>query len=310
MIKKVLHFIQYNNATVLILVVILVVGSGAFAATDTGQELIGARDTRAEGIDNTLLINADLDTMDMDYNIERIEKDEKYYYVTYTYLDLRLINNAWQYQLQEDMRKVSLSLKDDLGEYLAEELFEQYEARVKDLKAAKEKALSEGETIREEVTEFSGLIGQTLALAGQVFPGYEPVKRRSIPSPSIPPSVLLSDNTVSVLNQSEELDNIYEEYVATYDPDGDDVFGILDNCPDVENPDQLDRDGDGLGDACDKYFNLTPEEYYDDTASGSEDVIGTTTDDVIATTTTDVATTSEIISVEIVDVDGEVATST
>ena len=35
------------------------------------------------------------------------------------------------------------------------------------------------------------------------------------------------------------------------DPDGDGVATIDDNCPDVANADQLDTDGDGLGDACD-----------------------------------------------------------
>jgi Ca2+-binding RTX toxin-like protein len=35
------------------------------------------------------------------------------------------------------------------------------------------------------------------------------------------------------------------------DPDGDDVPPVPDNCPSHYNPDQLDSDGDGLGDACD-----------------------------------------------------------
>jgi hypothetical protein len=34
------------------------------------------------------------------------------------------------------------------------------------------------------------------------------------------------------------------------DTDGDGVFDCEDNCPDVANTDQLDSDGDGIGDAC------------------------------------------------------------
>ncbi|MBU1017968.1 thrombospondin type 3 repeat-containing protein [Patescibacteria group bacterium] len=41
------------------------------------------------------------------------------------------------------------------------------------------------------------------------------------------------------------------ELPAGEDEDGDEMDNELDNCPTVENPDQLDTDGDGIGDACD-----------------------------------------------------------
>jgi len=39
--------------------------------------------------------------------------------------------------------------------------------------------------------------------------------------------------------------------VSDRDDDGDGVGGSFDNCPDISNPDQLDTDFDGIGDACD-----------------------------------------------------------
>ena len=38
----------------------------------------------------------------------------------------------------------------------------------------------------------------------------------------------------------------------TYDFDGDGIPDINDNCPDIPNPDQNDRDGDGIGNVCDE----------------------------------------------------------
>ncbi len=215
---KIIHFIKYNNITVLVLFVVLLLGTGAFAQTEVGQKVIGQRQTKVEGVDNTLLLEADLDNFDMDFKIEKIEKDDKYYYITYTYLDLVRKNNAWQYEIKEKVKKVSLKrLKKDLGAFLAEELKEEYDARIKDLKLAQEKARKEGPKKRVEVTEYNGLIGKTLSLADKIFPGYEAAKKREIPSPV--ERTYRTDNrieTYGTWNDGSNVDNltrVWEKYV-------------------------------------------------------------------------------------------------
>jgi len=94
MFSKIIHFIKYNNAVVLIVALVLILGTSALAS-DAGQAAIGQRQTTVEGVDNALLLAADLDNFDMEYKIEKIEEDEAMYYVTYTYLDLVNENNAW-----------------------------------------------------------------------------------------------------------------------------------------------------------------------------------------------------------------------
>lgn len=42
------------------------------------------------------------------------------------------------------------------------------------------------------------------------------------------------------------------------DLDGDGVLNRIDNCPEVENPDQLDYDGDGIGAECDDDISYDP----------------------------------------------------
>ena len=218
MLKKAINFIKYNNAALLILLAIFALGSGVWAQTEAGQEFIGEKQEEIKGIDNTLLLSVDLDNYDMDFKIERIAEDDKYYFVAYTYLDLVKTDDAWEYQLNEKIRKVSLKIKKDLGAYLAEELKEEHDARVKTLKQEQKIALEKGEETRIEVVDYSGLIGRTLKLSEKIFFGYESVKTREIPSPTIPATVLAKRNIKESLSEasekkSDDLTKIYFDYI-------------------------------------------------------------------------------------------------
>ena len=264
MFEKIIHFVKYNNAVVLIIAVVLIFGTSALAS-DTGQAAIGQKQTTIEGADNTLLLAADLDNFDMDFKIEKIEEDEEIYYVTYTYLDLALQDNAWQYQLKENTRRISKKTDKDLGIYLAEELKEEYDARVKELRQAQTEAQAGGEEKRVAVTEFSGLIGASLDLAAKVFPGYEPIKKEELESPVMEESLRQLQNGEADIATSgaDNLTQVYQNYIEENDPDTDNVFGADDNCPTIFNPDQADSDNDGIGDVCD-----TEEPAISDTEEG------------------------------------------
>lgn len=283
MLKKISHFLRYNNAALLILVVIFIAGSGVWAQTETGQKFIGEKQNRVENIDNTLLLELDPDNFNMDFKIERIESDEKYYYVVYTYLDLVKKEDAWEYELLEKTRKVSKKLKKDLGLYLGKELEEDREARIKTLKKEKERAEEKGPETRVLVEEYSGLIGKTLALGGKIFNNYEAVKTSKIPSPSVPPTVLAlrkkaeKDESTSD-STSDNLSLVYEEALNRLDSDGDKYFNAEDNCPEDYNPGQEDIDEDGKGDVCDFDETIPPPDFTeasgtDDIASSGEDVV-------------------------------------
>ena len=214
MLAQIFHFIKYNNATVIILAIILILGGGALAA---GPEAIGQKQTSVQGIDNTLLLAADLDNFNMDFKIEKIEQDEQYYYVIYSYLDLVVLTNAWQYQLNSKMQKISRKLKQDLGEYLVGFLAKHQEARTRQLKQEKHLAELSGAQTRTEVTEYSGLIGKTLNLASKAFPDYEPVKTRQLPAPenfNLPTSATsLSEGGQA---QADNLTQVYNNYLAAH----------------------------------------------------------------------------------------------
>jgi hypothetical protein len=239
MFKKITHFIKYNNAAVLILAFFLLFGAGAFAQSPAGQEFIGEKQVRMEGVDNALLLDADLDNFDMDFKIERIEDDGVYYYITYTYLDLVKNNNVWEYRIFEKTRKTTIARINDLGMHIAEELGQQYDARMKELRIEQEKALGAGPEIRKEVLEYSGLIGKTLDLAGRVWPGYDPVKITEVPSPE--PSALFSlkEANDEIQGRSDDLTQIYLDYIAEKDPFGE-LAGV-----DSGDGDSAEKDGGG-----------------------------------------------------------------
>jgi len=316
MFKKAIHFVKYNNATVLIVLAVFLLSGGVFASTETGQQAIGEKKTRLEGKDNTLLLQADLDELDMDFSIEKVSEDDKFYYITYTYLDLVKRKQAWQYELREKTRKVSKQGlgERDLGKYVAEELSEQYHARIKELKRAKRQARETGEQKRVEVTEYSGLIGRTLAVAGQAFDGYEPVKKREVPSPADPleatTKIRNTGNTQvagvsttteeSTSSSADDLTDLYADYIKENDPDRDDFFGTTDNCPETYNPDQVDSDNDGIGDACedqesgDSGTTEAAEQDGTMTSEDSNDQIDSNTSTTSeATSTNETATSSE-----------------
>lgn len=217
MFNKFIYFIKYNNVAVVILVIMLIIGGSVFAAEPASQ-VLGQKQIRVEGVDNKSLLDVNLDNFNMDFKISKIEKDDKFYYITYTYLDLVVVNNAWQYQLKEKNRKVSQKLSEDLGIYLAGELKEEQDSRVKDLKEEQKKAEQIGLESRVEITDYNGLIGKTLDLAKNVFPNYEPVKKVELPAPANfnLPDI---DFGASASSGSDNLTQIYNDYITEHNVD-------------------------------------------------------------------------------------------
>lgn len=218
MFQKFSHFVKYNNAAILLLALAFVIGASAFAAAPAGQEVIGQQTSRIEGADNMLLLEADLDNLDMDFKISKIEEDSEYYYVTYTLINLIEKNKAWQYEMQEKTKKVSKKLEKDLGLYLADKFQQEREQIVSELKREKDKAVAKGPETRQEVTEYSGLIGKVLDVGARVFPGYEPVKKVELASPeTYLTSVITADSVANSVSASDNMADVYQQYVATHD---------------------------------------------------------------------------------------------
>jgi len=65
------------------------------------------------------------------------------------------------------------------------------------------------------------------------------------------------DKLITCTEKKCECDDGYVGENCDIDQDGDLIADINDNCPSVSNPDQIDTDGDGAGDACDEVIVCT-----------------------------------------------------
>lgn len=252
MFDKIIYFIKYNNAMFVVILVVFLLGTGVFAS-ETGREVLGQKSTKVEGIDNTLLLSADLENFDMDFKIENIEEDDEFYYVVYTFLNLEKANDAWQYQLQEKVRKISKKSGVNVSDYIIDQFKKEYQDRIKYLTNEKEKAGLVGEEKKREVVEYSGIIGVTLSLAEGIIPNYEAKKVSILPTPQDYKYVRELRGEEIILGIDDSISQVYDNYIKENDPDSDGILTPDDNCPNDYNLDQSDRDGDGIGDVCDPY---------------------------------------------------------
>ena len=223
------HFVQYNNAFLIILVVcVLAFGSLSFASENVRDATIGGQIVRAEGTDNTLLLEQDFDKFNMDFKITGIVEDEESYTVSYSYVDFDLVsstpgdpispageigslNGVWQYIERTGVRKIDKPFRQDLGIYLAEQLRQEAQARIKELKRLQTEEREKGLTKVVQVTEYSGLIGKVLDLGAAVFPGYEPVKKIELETPAV-------DEQIAQRAQSstDNITNVYQNWVQEH----------------------------------------------------------------------------------------------
>ncbi len=209
---KIRLFIIYNKKSFISFALFFVLLSSLIVAPYTHTAL-GAPNSRVEGIDNTYLIAVNLDKFTANYKIENIEADEEFYYVLYTFNDLVLENGVWQEMSIEKTRKISIKgLEGDLGLYLASQLAEENTGRINELRSLQDQAKISGPERRIKVTEYSGLIGKALSVAGD-FSGYEPVKKSELPSPVI---IAKDENQVTATTPSDNIKSIYDDFVASH----------------------------------------------------------------------------------------------
>ena len=170
--NKILHFLQYHNLTLVILMFIIGFGTASLAS-DNVRDAIFEKEVKEVGVDNTMLLTADIDNFDFQPQINDIEEDGNYYYVDYQYRTLGVKDNVWQEVIQEKELKVPKEVlaqsNKDLPSYITEEIGEVIMREYQLLKDSQKIAREQGLTKKQKVIAYKGLIGKILNLQPKVI---------------------------------------------------------------------------------------------------------------------------------------------
>ena len=178
--QKIIQFIKYNNAFVIILGLIFASAGGVFANEKSREAIVGKTIVTRIGMDNTRIISADLNNFDIGLKIKSVKEDDKFYYVNFDYNAIDAKDGVWQTVKKEKNINVSKArLGDsDLGLYLAEELKQLTEREMAYMKEVQEIEKNKGAQKQVESVEYTGLKGLVFNDETKEIAGYNPVKEK------------------------------------------------------------------------------------------------------------------------------------
>jgi hypothetical protein len=188
-VRRLATFIKYHNGFVIGLILTLFASATIFAAnTEIADTVIGEEITTEQGIDNSQIINADLETFDLRMKIENVTEDEENYYIDYSFQTLGVKDNVWQTINRANVMtvsKISIAGK-DLGLYVQAQLSHIAKNELTYLKQAQTAETEKGLTQIVRTTEYTGLIGLILDTKTQTLSGYDPVVKTEVIEPVKP----------------------------------------------------------------------------------------------------------------------------
>jgi len=182
-LNKILDFVKYHNAFTIGLALALFCAGAIFAASpDARDAVLGKEIITARGVDNSRIINADLENFDFEMKIENVTEDETNYYVDYSFQTLGVKDNVWQIIARANTMTVSKAsiAGQDLGLYVQAQLANIVQNELTYLKQAQAAERKNGLTQIVMTTEYTGLIGLVLDVKNAILPGYEPVVKPAL----------------------------------------------------------------------------------------------------------------------------------
>ncbi len=175
--QRLLHTLKYHNGVPIALSLVLLGAGSAFAATPEVRDALFQSQQRVVAIDNTYLVQKNLDGYSPQVSIGAVTEDTDAYYVAYTLSTINVVDGVWRDVTEAKTLKVDkgvLGTTLDLGLYVTEQLKQVVDAQVaylREVQGIEQRQVSQ----KVIATEYSGLVGKFLTTETEVLPGYVPV---------------------------------------------------------------------------------------------------------------------------------------
>jgi hypothetical protein len=182
MFQKIIYFIKYNNFFTIGVMVIFLGAGMSFASSPALRDSVYASNDNITSVDNTKIINTDLDSFNFALKINSITEDTEFYYVSYSYKTLAIVEGVWTDNVKSKILKVNkLSLAGkDLGLYVARELGDNVNYELSYLKDVQKIQKGLGLSKKVITTEYAGLIGKILDPKEKIIEGYNPIIKEEV----------------------------------------------------------------------------------------------------------------------------------
>ena len=250
--KGFVSFLKYNNAIPLAVTFLMIGAASTYAATN--PETFVQKEEKVISIDNTYIAGVNLKKYTPTAQVTAVKEDDDFYYVTYTFKTIALVDYVWQKVTTEEVMQVGktrLGKHRDLGLFVTEQLRQKIAGellRLKETQAIEKKNISQ----KKVATVYKGLIGGFLDSKTETIKGYKPVVDESPeeeeeeqtfarPDPNAMAKKLAEKERLALLakqkEQEKEQEIVSDEEVGTTTPEEevDDIDGDTEDATDEDD---------------------------------------------------------------------------
>ncbi len=164
---ELMGFIERNKGVVIGLAIFLCVGGIAFAAA---PELFFKSEETITSVDNSAILNANLDTLNPNLKINSLRQNANGYEISYSHDTYGVANGFWQKMGVTKTISVDKNnlVNQSLGKYVALKIVDELNSNLLYLKGVQASEREKGLTEKTVTTTYSGLLGGFLSPETQV----------------------------------------------------------------------------------------------------------------------------------------------